>query len=84
MADALVASVLRAIELLDTRVRGATKSEIGSLAHMEPSELEHALSRATVGGWASRVTVMPDTERPGARTGDVVYQLTEMGHNRAA
>ena len=81
-ADEQVAKVLRAIEILDGRVRAATQDEISFLVPLGAVELEHALCRAIVGGWVDKVTVRSGGERPGVRTGDCVYLLTDMAGHR--
>jgi hypothetical protein len=81
-ADKQVCDVLRAMEMLEGRVRGTTRAEISFLVPLGDTELDHALARAIVGGWISKDLVRPDAERAGVRTGTAVYELTEMSCHR--
>jgi len=82
--DNQVFEVLRAMDMLEGRVRSTTRSEIGFLAPMTDAELDRALARAEVGGWISKQIVRGSDERAGVRPGTAVYRLTEMSCHRVA
>ncbi|WP_421120433.1 hypothetical protein ACE2AJ_03665 [Aquihabitans daechungensis] len=81
-ADNQVCDVLRAMEMLEGRVRSTTRSEIGFLVPMTDSQLDQVLARAEVGGWVTKHVVHSSDERAGVRPGTAVYQLTEMSCHR--
>lgn len=81
-ADEQVAMVLRAMEILEGRVRAATATEIGRLVLLDPDVLAQVLCRAVVGGWAVSLIVRSGAERAGVRTGTTVYRLTDMASHR--
>lgn len=81
-ADDEVARVLRAMAILEGRVRAATALEIGRLTGLDPLVLARTLSRAVVGGWMVRLVVRADAERAGVRAGTTVYRLTDMARHR--
>ena len=78
--DEQVPTVLRAIEMLDGRVRASTSAEIGFLVPLPLNDLERVLTRAVLGGWVARRAI---ASGDGARAGEVVYQLTDVGYHRA-
>ena len=81
-ADDQVCEVLRAMEMLEGRVRGTTRAEISFLLPVGAAELDRSLARAVVGGWVTKQMVSPGAERTGVRVGTTVYQLTDMSCHR--
>ena len=81
-ADNEICDVLRAMEMLESRVRCTTHAEISFLVPMSGTGLENALARAVVGGWVTQQIIRSGEERAGVRTGTVVYRLTDMSFHR--
>jgi hypothetical protein len=80
--DDHVFEVLVAMEVLEGRVQGATRAEISFLVTLGSRELDEALARAVVEGWATRGIVAAGGERAGVRSGTAIYRLTATGIHR--